>query len=115
MDMFTNPELNPELEAAFAAAELEERDLDKTGKLSFQELYLLPEDIDEEFKNYPQTDFNELDKDHDGELDVEELKAHTSYRHYAERSMLELVEHADADKDGLVTLKELLKSAEGLT
>merc|ERR1719356_1230463 len=52
-------------------------------------------------------EFQKLDADHSGKLDVQELKAFESGRFHTEEAMRALFELADKDKDMHVTAEEL--------
>lgn len=108
---FIFPGADEAVEEAAAIAELARRDVDRDNKLSIVELWEAEEtDLEDDAKK----EFEKLDADHDGKLDVHELKAWESGRYHEEDIMVQLVDHADADKDGYVTLKELLDEREQL-
>jgi len=59
-------------------------------------------------------EFKKLDKDGDGHLDVHELMPWESGESHVEHAMARLFEHADTDKDGHVSAKELAEAREKL-
>ncbi|XP_019241656.1 PREDICTED: neurocalcin homolog, partial [Nicotiana attenuata] len=107
-----------------------ERDSDKDGKVNFKEffhgLFDLVRNYDEEShdSSHHSEDsqespakklFAELDKDGDGYLSDAELlpiigKLHPSERYYAKQQADYIIQQADADKDGRLTLKEMIDS-----
>ncbi|KAI7995609.1 hypothetical protein LOK49_LG11G00048 [Camellia lanceoleosa] len=121
---------NPKLLQWLCQEEIRERDSDKDGKVSFKEffhgLFDFVRNYDEESHNPSHesddsTDaparklFAELDKDGDGYLsDVELLpvigKLHPSERYYAKQQADYIISQADADKDGRLTLREMIDS-----
>ncbi|KVH95798.1 Calcium-binding EF-hand [Cynara cardunculus var. scolymus] len=108
----------------------EERDTDKDGKVNFKEffhgLFDLVRNYDEDGHNSShessdslespaRTFFAELDKDGDGYLsDVELLpiigKLHPSERYYAKQQADYIISQADTDKDGRLSLTEMIDS-----
>jgi len=95
---------------------LREKDGDGDGVLSLKEFWRggVPADdaLDQEGEELLITDdekeeFQKLDTDHSGKLDVEELKAFESGRSQTEEAMRALFELADKDKDMHVTADEL--------
>ncbi|XP_030522607.1 calumenin-B [Rhodamnia argentea] len=110
--------------------EVRERDSDKDGKVNFNEffrgLFDLVRNYDEESHNSSHNSddsmeaparvlFNQLDKDGDGYLtDVELLpvigKLHPSERYYAKQQANYILSQADNDKDGRLTLTEMIDS-----
>lgn len=110
--------------------EIRERDSDKDGKVNFKEffhgLFDLVRNYDEEGHNSSHVPddsdespakklFSQLDKDGDGYLsDVELLpligKLHPSEHYYAKQQSEYIMQQADADKDGRLTLTEMIDS-----
>ncbi|XP_030945803.1 uncharacterized protein LOC126714860 [Quercus robur] len=119
---------NPKLLQWLCKEELRERDTDKDGKVNFKEffhgLFDMVRNYDEEGHNSShQFDdsmegpakklFAQLDKDGDGYLsDVELLpvigKLHPSESYYAKQQADYIISQADADKDGRLTLAEMI-------
>ncbi|KAE9454291.1 hypothetical protein C3L33_13792, partial [Rhododendron williamsianum] len=107
-----------------------ERDSDKDGKVNFKEffhgLFDFVRNYDKEHHSpsHESDDsaeaparkiFAELDKDGDGYLSDAELlpiidKLHPSERYYAKQQADYIISQADADKDGRLTLKEMIDS-----
>ncbi|KAK6241503.1 hypothetical protein SCA6_006892 [Theobroma cacao] len=110
--------------------EVRERDTDKDGKVNFNEffhgLFDLVRNYDEEGHNssHPSDDsmeapakrlFSQLDKDGDRFLSDEELlpiigKLHPSERYYAKQQADYIISQADSDKDGRLSLVEMIDS-----
>jgi len=95
---------------------LRQKDGDGDGVLSLKEFWRggVPADdaLDQEGEELFITDdekeeFQKLDADHSGKLDVQELKAFESGRFHTEEAMRALFELADKDKDMHVTAEEL--------
>ncbi|XP_052203900.1 uncharacterized protein LOC127809188 [Diospyros lotus] len=121
---------NPKLLHWLCQEEIRERDTDKDGKISFKEffhgLFDFVRNYDEEGHNSTHGSddsneaparklFAELDKDGDGYLsDVELLpvigKLHPSEGYYAKQQADYIISQADADKDGRLTLTEMVDS-----
>nr|GMD16540.1 calumenin-B [Ipomoea batatas] len=121
---------NPKLLLWLCKEEIRERDSDKDGKVNFNEffhgLFDLVRNYDEEGHNTSHHSddsgstparklFDELDKDGDGYLsDVELLpiieKLHPSERYYAKQQADYIIQQADSDKDGRLTLSEMIDS-----
>ncbi|KAG8382608.1 hypothetical protein BUALT_Bualt05G0095200 [Buddleja alternifolia] len=121
---------NPKLLQWLCKEEIRERDSDKDGKVNFKEffhgLFDLVRDYDEEGHNTTHESddaveapakklFSQLDKDSDGYLsDVELLpiigKLHPSEHHYAKQQTEYIMQQADTDKDGRLTLAEMIES-----
>ncbi|KAJ8428138.1 hypothetical protein Cgig2_011511 [Carnegiea gigantea] len=120
---------NPKLLKWLCKEEIRERDTDKDGKLNFNEffhgLFDLVRNYDEEGHNSTHhsndsTDapaarilFNQLEKDADGFLTDTELlaiidKLHPSEHHYAKQQADYIISQADTDKDGHLSLAEMI-------
>ncbi|XP_010091199.2 reticulocalbin-2, partial [Morus notabilis] len=113
---------NEEIKKWLLTEKLERMDYDKDGKLSFVEFCDHTYDI---YKNYveyetagrrvpkPEEKFSELDLDKDRFLTVEELIPILGYLHPGELSYAKyyasyLIHEADDNKDGNLTLEEML-------
>ncbi|KAL9420363.1 hypothetical protein AB3S75_038022 [Citrus x aurantiifolia] len=121
---------NPKLILWLSKEEVRERDSDRDGKVNFKEffhgLFDLVRNYDDEGHNssHPSDDtmdaparqlFGQLDKDGDGYLsDVELLpiigKLHPSERYYAKQQADYIISQADTDKDGRLTLLEMIEN-----
>nr|XP_043606930.1 reticulocalbin-2 [Erigeron canadensis] len=121
---------NPKLLRWLCKEEVSERDTDKDGKINFKEffhgLFDLVRNYDEEIHNSSHFNsdslesparsfFAELDKDSDGCLsDVELLpiigKLHPPERYYAKQQADYIISQADTDKDGRLSLTEMIDS-----
>lgn len=122
---------NPKLLQWLCKEEIRERDTDKDGKVNFSEffhgLFDLVRNYDDEGHGHNSTHhsddsvetpaarklFNELDKDGDGVLTDPELlpiidKLHPSERHYAKQQADYIISQADTDKDGRLSLAEMI-------
>ncbi|XP_023930230.1 calumenin-B-like [Lingula anatina] len=88
-------------------------DKDKNGELSFQE-FLGDEETSKESEIVEKDNFAELDKNKDGVLDNEELKAWVSpdNEEAAQREAEHLISESDVDKDGKVTKDEIVAQHE---
>lgn len=121
---------NPRLLQWLSKEEVRERDTDKDGKVNFKEffhgLFDLVRNYDEDGHNSSHESseslesparsfFAQLDKDGDGYLsDVELLpiigKLHPSERYYAKQQADYIISQADTDKDGRLSLTEMIDS-----
>ncbi|XP_051148696.1 uncharacterized protein LOC127263630 [Andrographis paniculata] len=120
---------NPKLIHWLCKEEIRERDTDKDGKMNFEEffhgIFDLVRNYDEEgnHASHESDDdahkaparklFAELDKDGDGYLSDLELlpvigKIHPSERYYAKQQTEYIIQQADTDKDGRLTLTEMI-------
>ncbi|XP_010452869.1 PREDICTED: calumenin-A-like [Camelina sativa] len=120
---------NPNLLLWLCKEEVRERDSDKDGKISFEEffhgLFDTVRNYEEDNHNstHPYHDlpegpakqlFSQLDKNDDGYLsDVELLpiisKIHPTERYYAKQQADYIISQADSDKDGRLTLAEMIE------
>ncbi|CAJ2663481.1 unnamed protein product [Trifolium pratense] len=121
---------NPKLRQWLCKAEIRERDMDRDGKVNFKEffhgLFDLVRNYDEEsYYDSSHSDdsmdasaivlFAQLDKDGDGYLsDIELLpiigKLHPSGHYYAKQQAEYLISQAEVDKDGHLTLTEMIEN-----
>ncbi|GAB4851970.1 hypothetical protein Ancab_016161 [Ancistrocladus abbreviatus] len=121
---------NPKLLQWLCKEEIRERDTDKDGKVNFNEffhgLFDLVRNYDEDTLNssHHADDsseapakklFAELDKDGDGFLSDTELlpiigKLHPSERYYAKQQADYIISQADMDKDGRLSLEEMIEN-----
>ncbi|KAL1806850.1 hypothetical protein ACET3Z_029918 [Daucus carota] len=121
---------SPKLLQWLCNEEVRERDTDKDGKLNFKEFFhglfdLVRNYEDESHNSSHELDdsmdapakkvFAELDKDNDGYLSGTELlpiieKLHPTEHYYAKQQADYVIQQADADKDGRLTLSEMIES-----
>ncbi|KAE9589254.1 hypothetical protein Lal_00000465 [Lupinus albus] len=123
---------NPKLHQWLCKEEVRERDTDKDGKVNFEEffhgIFDLVRDYDEESHNHNDSHhsdnsmdaparslFAQLDRDGDGYLsDIELLpvigKIHPSEHYYAKQQADYIISQADIDKDGRLTLAEMIEN-----
>ncbi|XP_010546283.1 PREDICTED: reticulocalbin-2 [Tarenaya hassleriana] len=120
---------NPKLLMWLCKEEVRERDSDKDGKISFQEFF---HGIFDTVSNYEEENqnsshplhglpegpakqlFGQLDKNGDGFLSDDELlpvitKIHPTERYYAKQQADYIISQADSDKDGRLTLAEMIE------
>eukprot|EP00262_Sarcandra_glabra_P013437 TRINITY_DN3720_c0_g1_i1.p1 TRINITY_DN3720_c0_g1~~TRINITY_DN3720_c0_g1_i1.p1 ORF type:complete len:314 (+),score=57.16 TRINITY_DN3720_c0_g1_i1:125-943(+) len=121
---------NPKLLRWLCQEEIRERDTDRDGKLNFQEFFHGLFDL---IRNYDEVGHNssdhsdnvmeapakklfaELDLDNNRYLSEEELlpiigKLHPSERYYAKQQADYVISQADTDKDGRLSLKEMIEN-----
>ncbi|KAJ8769979.1 hypothetical protein K2173_009061 [Erythroxylum novogranatense] len=120
---------NPKLIEWLCKEEMRERDSDRDGKLNFNEFYRglfdLVKNYDDESHDTSVSDgpseapakmtFSQLDKDGDRYLNDTELqpiigKLHPSERYYAKQQADYIISQADTDKDGRLSLYEMIES-----
>ncbi|GFP94005.1 calmodulin [Phtheirospermum japonicum] len=121
---------NPKLLQWLCKEEIRERDSDKNGKVDFKEFFhglfdLVRNYDDEDHNSTHDSDdsveapakvlFKQLDKDGDGYLSDLELlpiigKIHPSEHYYAKQQMEYIMQQADTDKDGRLTLTEMIEN-----
>ncbi|XP_058743713.1 uncharacterized protein LOC131616408 [Vicia villosa] len=121
---------NPKLRQWLCKAEVRERDMDRDGKVNFKEffhgLFDLVRNYDKESYNVSHHSddsmdasanqlFDKLDKDGDRYLsDIELLpiigKLHPSGNYYAKQYAEYLISQAEVDKDGRLTLTEMIEN-----
>ncbi|KAF2323798.1 hypothetical protein GH714_036974 [Hevea brasiliensis] len=121
---------NPKLLQWLCREEVRERDSDKDGKVNFKEffhgLFDLVRNYDEESHNSSHLSddsmeapakmlFAQLDKDGDGYLSDTELlpiigKLQPSERYYAKQQADYIISQADTDKDGRLSLMEMIEN-----
>jgi len=99
---FEWPEIDQEVEEAYARSIFNSKDKDKDGSLTIEEFF---SHMGEEL---PKEDFSKLDKNGDGKLSLDEVKAWESGRHFAEQALADVANTADTDKDGFITLEEFV-------
>lgn len=91
------------------------KDSNADGKLSTKEFWELGEDNgDVELSEEELKEFEKLDKDKSGSLDLNELKVYESGVLQTESSLMKLLEVCDKDGDKQCTLQELESSREAL-
>lgn len=96
---------------------LRQKDKNQDGVLSSMEFWDAMDDHSDEaaFSEEEVMDFNELDRDGDGFLDLEDLRSWESGDFHLQATLKKLLEATDKDRDNHVTLKELLSSREQLS
>merc|ERR1719253_1924445 len=102
------PETHDGVLALTAAAALKEKDKDGDGELSLSEVWEdQDEDLDEAEQADKKTDFEKLDLDKNGKLNLDEFKAWESGHFHTSDAMNSLFEVADEDKDDELTADEV--------
>jgi len=105
-----HPETHPEVLEVHTKEEMRNRDTDKDGKLSKEEWleaqkrgeYTDPDAHD------PHDDFEKLDANKDGGIDMDELRHWESGRFHTEHAMKKLYHVADKDKDHHMSVEEMV-------
>jgi len=113
------PEFNDGMLELIAASAMKVKDKNGDGELEHGEFWHTTHDeFDPEFEqskiqdalDNEKADFEKVDLDKNGKINVEELKRWESGRFHTEDAMKSLFELADDDENGLVTQNELKKS-----
>jgi len=110
------PESNSGVLELTVASTLAQKDEDRDGFLALHEFWGgTQEDGQELFiSDEEKEEFKKIDRNDDGRIDFEELKAWETGRAHAEHIMKTLFNLADTDKDDLVTADELSAAREQL-
>jgi len=103
---FIHSDADPEVEEAVARVDLRQKDKNGDGKIDKTEVAELLGEAGVDMY------YGQLDVNKDGFLDHKEFMAWESGRFFEHDGWTQLIEHADANKDGFVTVDELLKSRE---
>jgi len=109
------PETHPGVLEVAVRETMRLKDRDADGKLSTKEFWEIEEGDDVQLTEEELKEFNDLDKDKSGSLDLNELKAYESGLSETENSLMKLLEVCDKDGDKQCTLQELESSREALT
>jgi len=106
-----HPETNLKVLRETVVMVMKDKDTDKDGYLSLKEFFMHPSDPEAgDVEPHPeeQKNFDWLDKDKDGQLDIEETMRWESGEINLYRSWEDLFGHTDKDKDGHITKKEFV-------
>lgn len=106
------PETNEKVLNVEVQETMKERDTNKDGKLTLAEFFEVPV---EEVDDHDKETFAKLDKDHDGKLDVSEMKSWETGQYQTQEALQELLKVADKDKDGHMTVEELIQAREAIS
>eukprot|EP00930_Biecheleria_cincta_P007456 TRINITY_DN108675_c0_g1_i1.p1 TRINITY_DN108675_c0_g1~~TRINITY_DN108675_c0_g1_i1.p1 ORF type:complete len:285 (-),score=78.61 TRINITY_DN108675_c0_g1_i1:363-1217(-) len=106
------PETHPGVLEVAARETMRLKDSNKDGKISMNEFWELGESPEVQLQEAELRDFEEIDKDKSGSLDLEEVKAWESGMSHTESVILKLLEVCDKDGDKQCTLQELENSRE---
>jgi len=112
------PEFNDGMLELIASSTMKTKDKNGNGELEHEEFFDSTHSEFNEFEeekkqdalNFEKADFEKLDLDKNGKINVEELKQWESGRFHTEDAMKGLFEVADEDEDKLVTASELNKA-----
>jgi len=102
------PETHPDVMSVSSAEELKHKDKNGDGELSPEEFWERSEEgEDEDILKEQKADFEKLDTDKNGKLNLAELTRWESGQHHFEDAMTGLFEIADEDSDKHLTAQEL--------
>lgn len=109
------PEPNPAVLEVVVQDTMKMKDKDGDGVLSAKEFWEFgEEDGEEQLSEEEMQDFQKLDKDGNGVLNMEELRAWESGLFHTEAAMIKLIQIADKDGDMQATAEELENAREEL-
>lgn len=109
------PETNPAVLEVVVQDTMKMKDKDGDGVLSAKEFWEFgEEDGEEQLSEEEMQDFQKLDKDGNGVLNMEELRAWESGLFHTEAAMIKLIQIADKDGDMQATAEELENAREEL-
>lgn len=109
------PETHEDVLHVVAGEVLRQKDKNKDGRLSAAEFWEALDGAsgeDEELTEEEMEDFNKLDLDGDGSLNLAELKAWESGRFHTEEAMRKMFDVVDKDGDMHITAQELTEAKE---
>jgi len=106
------PELNPKLLEFQTIEAMRERDQDGDMVLDIKEMWLTADEYgdameEDSINEQNRQTFKAVDKNGDGDIDVQELMPFHSGRHHMEEGMKALFKEADNNRDKKLTAKEL--------
>jgi len=109
------PETNPAVLEVVVKDTMQMKDKDGDGVLTAKEFWEFgEEDGEEQLSEEEMKDFEKLDKDGNGVLNMEELRAWESGLFHTEAAMIKLIQIADKDGDMQATAEELENAREEL-
>merc|ERR1712066_433646 len=108
------PETHDGVLAVTVAESLRQKDLNSDGKLTVREFWEADaaEGDEDELSEEEKNDFEKLDINGDGFLDMDELRAWESGKFHTEQAMKYLFDIADKDNDMHITADELANARE---
>ncbi|CAE7632717.1 RCN3 [Symbiodinium sp. KB8] len=107
------PETNPAVLDVVVRDTMKMKDADGDGVLTPKEFWEFgEEDLEDQLSEEEVSDFKKLDKDGNGVLNLEELKAWESGVFHTEAAMVRLLQIADKDGDMMATADELENARE---
>mmetsp|Transcript_466 Transcript_466/g.922 ORF Transcript_466/g.922 Transcript_466/m.922 type:complete len:275 (+) Transcript_466:73-897(+) len=110
------PELHDGVLDVTVKETMRQKDRDGDGKLMAKEFWEADDEVDDgELTPEEKDDFAKLDHDHDGFLNLAELRAWESGRFHTEEAMRKMIELADKDSDMHITASELAAAREELS
>ena len=107
---FTHPEEHPEIIPMVTKVNLDMKDKNKDGSLSFEEYAGDVVDLSDEEIASEKEQYISYDKNKDGLLDVDEYSKYltTDNEEFAEEEVEHLFKECDDDKDGVLTFMEIV-------
>jgi Ca2+-binding EF-hand superfamily protein len=109
------PELSAAVLQVTVEASMRQKDTDGDGLLSPQEFWETADSVDGEeveLSSEEKADFEKLDQDEDGLLDLEELMHWETGSHHTQEALKQVFGHADLDEDEHLTSDELANASE---
>lgn len=109
---YFHPEAHPQVLTATMVLQMKQKDKDGDGELSKAEFEEAGKGVDAAWQK--DGDFEKLDADQSGKLNLDELKFFETGKFHIQQDMQQLFEVADTDKDGHLSAAEMAEAKDKL-